>query len=1697
MYLKEELYELIKTDESIFDFIQDSALDGLWYWDLENPENEWMNAKFWKVLGYHSDEMPQKSASWQGIINQDDLKIASDNFTRHCENPNHPYDQIVRYTHKNGTTVWIRCRGMAIRDKDGKPIRMLGAHQDVTELKRSEQELVKTSIKVLESEEKYRAFYNNAPLSYQSLDENGCFIDINPMWSKTLGYERDEVIGKWFGDFLHPDYVEHFRINFPAFKKRGYVSDIQFKLRRKDNTYIYVSFEGCVGYTPEGKFRQTYCVFKDITEQKALENTIKKAKEKAEESEEKFKAIVENGSVLLTLTDAHGRVEFASPQCEKVIGWKEEDIIGVSMPDFIHPDDKLRVAAEREKATSLQPIKDFEYRIIDKKKKTRWISHSAALIKKGDAYSVLSTITNITERKRAEEALRESEEKLKSIFINMTDVVWSISWPDLTHNYISPSLEKLYGRSKQELLDSPNLFQDITHPDDKHLTEKAIKQLLEEGKAERECRIIKPDGSIIWVNDRSKMIYDENQLPIRVDGVTRDITERKQAEEALREEKAFQGTLLDLTKSFLNISLVDFDTVIEDMLGKAGDFSKVDRVYLFLHDHLRRVTSNSHEWCKEGITPEKENLQEIPFDFFSDMLDAWEKGEMVHIPSVAQMPEEHAMRAILENQGIQSLILIPLNQGTENIGFIGFDVVNQCKSFTEQEVALLLVMAEIISNAFTRKRAEEALKESESQFRLLFECAADAIFIADAESGILVNANNTAVNLLNISIDEIIGKHQSELHPPEMSNYSKATFQKHKVEITEEKLANSVEIFVLRSDGTQIPVEITGSRVLYKGRNCIMGIFRDITERKQAEEALSQREERLQRQNESLLVLVSHGTLFQTDLQRAVAEITEACSELLGTERVSVWLYNDDFSEINCINLYDGTARQHINNGNTLRCEEFPTYFACQRMGEVIDAVDVYTDPRTCELPAAYYKEHNIRSMMDTPVWFHNRLGAVLCFEHTGEQRVWTSEDVILATSMAALLSLCFQNEERKQAEEELHKSNERLETLLEISQKVTSTIDQDTILQMLVNNAIRLIGLDTGAIYLKNDDETIRLSVTTPALPNNFPDDLRNAYLKNHPHLNKALQTGKQVLMKDTLSAQLTSDEKKIVDLRELRTIVYQPIMIREKPIGALILSSIETPRIFTNNDLKLLQAFANQAAHIIDNVNNYSRTKQSEIQLRKLSQAIEQSPAMVVITNLNGDIEYVNPIFSEVTGYTFEEAIGQNPRILKSGELPAEVHKELWETITAGNIWKGELHNKKKNGDLFWEAASISSITNSEGEITHFLAVKEDITKKKLIEQELIAAKEKAEEADKLKTAFINNISHEIRTPLNGILGFGQVLAESDLSKEERRGYFEHVEKAGNRLMNTVNDYMDIALLVSDALEVTKKDFALEAVFGKITEKAKKLCAGKNIEFKLEIPKEAIGLTVHSDPEFIQKILDKLLENAIKFTNAGGIICGCQIKTEHLSFFVKDTGCGIDNNKLDLIFELFKQADTAITRGHEGSGLGLTIAKGLVTLLGGEIAVVSENGKGSVFSFTIPLTNAGISLSPDETATTKPQNPEKSLILIAEDDESNYEYLAIVIESSGYKYIHAANGRDAVDFCRQNPEISLVLMDIKMPVMHGDEATRQIRTFLPELPIIATTAHAQTGDEHRFLEAGCNEYISKPIKKDKLLEIIRKYIE
>lgn len=501
-------------------------------------------------------------------------------------------------------------------------------------------------------------------------------------------------------------------------------------------------------------------------------------------------------------------------------------------------------------------------------------------------------------------------------------------------------------------------------------------------------------------------------------------------------------------------------------------------------------------------------------------------------------------------------------------------------------------------------------------------------------------------------------------------------------------------------------------------------------------------------------------------------------------------------------------------------------------------------------------------------------------------------------------------------------------------------------------------------------------------------------------------------------------------------------------------------------------------------------------ELQKSKLrfEQVAEEAQEWIWETDLNGMYTYASPAVESLLGFSPEELVEKKYYFdFFVPEKKEELKKITMDAMTRKESVKNfQNPNVHKDGHVLILSTSGGPLLDEHGNVVGYRGMDTDITERTKMLEELMDAKIKAEESDKLKTAFINNISHEIRTPINSILGFGQLLSESELTEVERKVYFDVIQKASNRLLNTVSDYIDMARIVTGTMEVHKKDFLVLPLFNEIIEITKPLCAEKLIRFEVELPSESTGLSLFSDREIIKKIVHVLLDNALKFTEQGSIKIGFHKSSNNLEFFVRDTGCGIAPDKLDHIFHMFSQEDLSSSRTYEGSGLGLTIAKGLVHLLGGSMSVSSDKRKGSSFQFTIPsiTTNTAEVESVKHAASTN-----KPLVLIAEDEESNFLYLEVLLNMMNFDYIHANNGAEAVEICQKNSAIDLVLMDIKMPVMNGIDATRLIHEFRPNIPIIATTAYAQTGDEQRFLAAGCNGYLPKPIKKDLLLQIIQKY--
>lgn len=378
-----------------------------------------------------------------------------------------------------------------------------------------------------------------------------------------------------------------------------------------------------------------------------------------------------------------------------------------------------------------------------------------------------------------------------------------------------------------------------------------------------------------------------------------------------------------------------------------------------------------------------------------------------------------------------------------------------------------------------------------------------------------------------------------------------------------------------------------------------------------------------------------------------------------------------------------------------------------------------------------------------------------------------------------------------------------------------------------------------------------------------------------------------------------------------------------------------------------------------------------------------------------------------------------------------------------------------------------------------------------------ELLKAKEKAEESDRLKSAFLANMSHEIRTPMNGILGFAQILKEPDLTGAEQQQYIEIIEKSGARMLNIINDIIHISKIEAGLMEFdiveTNINEQIEYIFTFFKPEAE----AKGIKLYYTNPLPSREAIIKTDREKVYAILTNLVKNAIKYSHEGSIEFGYKNKGEVFEFYVKDTGIGIPKDRQEAIFERFIQADIFDKMAKQGAGLGLSISKAYVEMLGGKIWVESQEGKGSTFYFTLPYNAEPVKEIIDRKLEPSKKNDSirKLKILVAEDDKVSEMLIDSFVKPFCKEILKARTGVEAVAACLAKPDIDLILMDIRMPKLGGYEATQQIREFNKEVVIIAQTAHGLTGDREKAIESGCNDYISKPINKDELHALIIKY--
>lgn len=509
-------------------------------------------------------------------------------------------------------------------------------------------------------------------------------------------------------------------------------------------------------------------------------------------------------------------------------------------------------------------------------------------------------------------------------------------------------------------------------------------------------------------------------------------------------------------------------------------------------------------------------------------------------------------------------------------------------------------------------------------------------------------------------------------------------------------------------------------------------------------------------------------------------------------------------------------------------------------------------------------------------------------------------------------------------------------------------------------------------------------------------------------------------------------------------------------------------------------------------------AQRERAEGQLRLQSAALESAANAIVITDARGTIQWVNSAFIRLTGYTLEEAVGHNPRILKAGTQDEPFYRKLWTTILSGAVWSGDLTNRRKNGQLYAEEMTIAPVRSEAGKITNFVAIKQDVTERKRAEAELVKAKADAEVANRAKSEFLANMSHEIRTPMNGIIGMTDLLLETQLDPEQAE-YLQMVKGSADALLTLLNDILDFSKMEAGRLELDNLEFDLRKSLAEVVKTLAIKAQQKGLEFIFDVHPE-VPACIFGDPARLRQVVVNLVGNAIKFTESGDIEVKVKLEARNiegiiLGFSVRDTGVGIPADKLEKIFGAFSQADSSTTRRYGGTGLGLTISTQLVGLMGGKIWVESEPGKGSTFHFTVHV-GAGAS-APSDKSFEQIQLAGVS-ILAVDDNPTNRRILEDSLAGWKMKFLVVEKAAHALRILQQAQKseiaLPLVLTDAHMPEMDGFGLVERIRQdpSLSSVRIVILTSGGERGDAARCKKLGVAAYLSKPFDRLELREVL-----
>lgn len=1135
--------------------------------------------------------------------------------------------------------------------------------------------------------------------------------------------------------------------------------------------------------------------------------------EKLRESEERFRTTLYGIGDGVITTDNHGLIQLMNSVAEDLTGWTQAEASGKNLEDvfrIINEETRIQVEIPVRKVIREGVVVGLANHtlLISKDGTERPIADSGAPIRneRGEIVGVILVFRDQTEERNAEKALKESEEKYRFLFDNNPLPMWISNMETLAFLNVNEAAIKHYGFSREEFLTMT--LKEIR-------PKKDIPALLTvvSNQTERLNRIgvfkhKKKNGELIDVEIISHQIDYEGSMAMLI--VSSDVTEQVKAETDLKESEL----------RFRNI--FEHSSVGKSMTGIDGTL-QVNRAFIEMLGYNEEELKGKN-WTEVSHPDDLQKTNQLIDDLLEGKIQKarfekryiHKKGNVVWADVSTFLQRDH--------EGIPQYFITSINNITQ------------------------------------RKLDEEKINQQNNRLNAIIEAMPDLIFVSDREGHYLEFFNPKALELLypsehlvGVSVRDVFDAPTAELHIRKIN------------ECLEQKRLTNYEYYGMK-DGVQTFYE---ARIVYLEEDRVLRFVRDITERKNAELAFLEANQKM----DSFFNHSLDGFFFMM-LDEPIEWNEKADKEQL----LEYVFLHQRITRINeaMLDQYGATSDQFI--GMTPK----------DMFGHNIEHGK--NEWRKLFDQGKLHTETDERKLNGEQIFIE---GDYIC-QYDSKGRI---------TGHFGIQRDVTQN---KMAVDAIKNERKLLRTLIDNLPVTIYVKDQGT--RKIVANALDLevMGiLDEADVLGKTDLELFGNEIGQRG----YADDL------------KVIQTGQSVINREEV-----------------------------------FLDKDGFQRWLLTSKIPLFDHQGNPTG-LVGIGRDITEMKKAENQIKKLTKSIEQSPSSIVITDIQGNIEYVNPMFSEISGYSKDEVIGKNPRILKSGEMPAEVYSQMWNTIKAGEVWRGEFLNRKKNGELYWEWATMTSIKNEDGEITNYLSIKEDISLRKQMEADLIIAKNKAEESDHLKSAFLANMSHEIRTPLNSIIGFSELLSDSDFEIDEKKEFIQHIISNGNSLLNIISDIMDISRMESGQVTIRESQIHVNKFITRIKEQFSIKFAETNVEFKLEIPNSKEKIFILADTDRLSQIFTNLISNALKFTTQGFIQIGYQVKGDMVEFCVTDTGIGIPADFHDKIFDRFRQVESSNTRKYGGNGLGLAITRNLVELMGGKIWIESESGKGSSFYFVLPL--------------------------------------------------------------------------------------------------------------------------------------------